>query len=87
MLLKMPGIDLKNIHRVVSKVSDFKELLSLSESELSTVLESERNAHRLYDFLHAEHSKTEDAVAGGSTKAGGKRMMLNKFGAGGKRKR
>ena len=89
MLLKMPGIDLKNIHRIVGKVTDFKELLAKTETELAALLESEQNARRLYDFLHAEHAKTEDAVTGGAgnTKTGKKRINLNKISAAGKKRR
>ena len=83
MLLKMPGIDLKNIHRIVTKVTDFKDLLSKSEKDLHALLENEMCARRLYDFLHNEHTRTEDAVSAKTNK----RMPLNKINAGGKRKK
>ena len=55
MLLKMPGITTKNIHRIMNHVQNVCELVLCSVEKLIELLENEPFARQLYRFLHAEH--------------------------------
>lgn len=55
MLLKMPGVDSKNVHRLMNQVENICELVELSEERLNEILENKHDARQLYQFLHAEH--------------------------------
>lgn len=54
-LLKLPGISSKNIHHVMSKGGDLKNLVKLSEPELIPILGNSVNARLFYDILHNVH--------------------------------
>lgn len=51
-LLKIPGIDSKNVNRVITKVKDLCALCAMSEEELSDVLENSKAAKVVYEFLN-----------------------------------
>lgn len=52
-MMKLPGINSKNIRRVLNKVEDLGQLLSLSLEELHELLENGTNAKELWDALHS----------------------------------
>lgn len=56
LLLKMPGIDMVNCKRILNHVKNLKELTTLSEEQLSSILDSKSNAHLLFEFLHQNYS-------------------------------
>ena len=55
MLLKMPGINTKNVYSILNNVESIAELTTLSEDGLKTLLGSELHAKLLYDFLHKHY--------------------------------
>ena len=57
MLLKMPGINTKNVTAVMNSVENMSELSTLSLEKLSEILENGQNAKLLFDFLHADERK------------------------------
>jgi DNA excision repair protein ERCC-4 len=62
---KMPGIGSRNIRVLMRKIRDLEHLLSLTEIELSQVLESSANGKLLYEGLHnpiGEQIKIPDNV-------------------------
>lgn len=61
LLLKIPGIDSKNVHRVITKVKDLFSLCQMSEQELSDVLENSKSAKLVYEFLNT--SKKDEALS------------------------
>ena len=72
MLLKMPGINSKNIFSVLNKVEDFRELVNLELEKLTEILGSEVNAKLLHEFLHSEHTVNEaDAIPNRQNKGKG----------------
>ncbi len=66
MLLNMPGITSKNVHRIMNKVTDLRHLVSLSEIELGDILDNSATGEILYKFLHRKH-KSLPAESGQSS--------------------
>jgi ERCC4-type nuclease len=62
MLLKVPGINSKNIKCIFDKVQDLSELCQMSEAELHDALENAKNAKLVYNFLN-ENNKSERDLA------------------------
>ena len=56
MLLKMPGVNTRNVYAIMNKVTSIAELCTLSEDRLRDILDSEHNAKLLHSFLHQQHS-------------------------------
>ncbi|XP_037032816.1 DNA repair endonuclease XPF [Bradysia coprophila] len=54
-LMKLPGINSRNIHMLMRRVANMKELLKQTEAELAVILNSEGNAKLLHDILHTAH--------------------------------
>lgn len=54
-MLKLPGINLKNIDAVMRKGKNLKEILKKSESELSELLGHSNDGRLLWDILHNSH--------------------------------
>nr|XP_054765207.1 DNA repair endonuclease XPF-like [Lytechinus pictus] len=54
MLLKLPGINIKNCWRIMRNVADITELVSLSQERLAEILAHQGNAKFLWEFLHKE---------------------------------
>lgn len=90
-LLRLPGINTKNVANVLKKGKSLKDLLGLSEEELEPVLGSRANAQMLHQILHGVHKPVPEegssfgggggGFAGGSGVAGSKSKfaMGNKF--------
>lgn len=56
----------------MDKVKDFQELVSLSESELSTILSNDSNAKLLWNGLHGELEQQPPPTARGNNSKSGK---------------
>ncbi|XP_064386752.1 DNA repair endonuclease XPF-like [Halichondria panicea] len=57
-LLKLPGINSKNYRRIMNKIGDLQELVSLSEGQLDRLLDNDANAKLLWSFLHTQSKVT-----------------------------
>lgn len=57
-LLKMPGVNVKNVRAIIKHASNLAELLTLSQDRLSEILSSANNARQLYEFLHSNMDMT-----------------------------
>lgn len=51
-LLKIPGINSKNVHSLMSKVANLFDLLSMSEEEINKIIENSKNAKTIYEFIN-----------------------------------
>lgn len=86
-LLRLPGINTRNISNVLKRGKSLKELLRLTEAELETILGSKANAQMLHEILHKSHKPVPEDNASGSSSgsySGGmgnkpRHVMLNKF--------
>jgi DNA excision repair protein ERCC-4 len=58
-LIKLPGINSKNIGRVMNKVKNLKELIKMSEEQLVELVDNARNAKMLWEIFHVAHKPTE----------------------------
>lgn len=61
-IIKLPGINSKNIGKVMRKCKNIKELLKKSESELSELLSSQVQAKMLWEILHVAHKPVSSEV-------------------------
>ncbi len=59
-LLKIPGINSKNIKALMDKVTDLCDLCQKTESELNEIVENSKNAKLIYEFL--DKSKKEASI-------------------------
>lgn len=55
LLLTLPGIDTKNVHRLLNNFNNFAEICTKTESELTRILHSEQNGKKVFKFLHHSH--------------------------------
>ncbi|XP_077406225.1 DNA repair endonuclease XPF [Vanacampus margaritifer] len=51
-LLKMPGVNTKNVRALVRNADSLADLAKLSQDKLAQILENANNAKLLYEFLH-----------------------------------
>ena len=58
-LLALPGVECKNVHKLMNKYKNLAEICTRSEMELSGVLGNPLNAKKLYDFLHTKQARPE----------------------------
>ncbi|KAM6165996.1 DNA repair endonuclease XPF [Erethizon dorsatum] len=56
-LLKMPGVNAKNCHSLMSHVKNIAELATLSQDKLTGILGHAANAKQLYDFIHTTYAE------------------------------
>ncbi|XP_037932072.1 DNA repair endonuclease XPF-like [Teleopsis dalmanni] len=63
-LLRLPGVNTKNIHKLMRLGGSLKELLKKTESELSDLLDSRENGKLLWDILHVAHLPEKDEIQG-----------------------
>lgn len=70
-LLKLPGINASNVRIVMSKVESLAALADMPQEELKTLLESEVNAKKLWEFLHHNPQTDGGKEAGEKRGAGG----------------
>lgn len=52
-LIKLPGVNSKNIHSLMRNGKDFKNLLKLTQAELTEILGSSKDAKSFYDSFHS----------------------------------
>ncbi|XP_026861910.2 DNA repair endonuclease XPF [Electrophorus electricus] len=52
LLLRMPGVNVKNFRCLLKHATSLAELVTLSQEKLSEILGSTSNARQLYEFLH-----------------------------------
>lgn len=64
LLLKLPGITLKNIHGVMRKGKNLKELLKMEESQLTTLLGNSKEAKVLHTALHTQMKPKQEEPKG-----------------------
>jgi DNA excision repair protein ERCC-4 len=58
-LIKLPGINSKNIVRVMNKVKNLKELIKMDEGQLTDLVDNAKNAKMLWEIFHVAHKPTE----------------------------
>ncbi|XP_013114075.1 DNA repair endonuclease XPF [Stomoxys calcitrans] len=63
-LLRLPGVNTKNVHKLMRHGGSLKELLKKSQDELVALLDSKENAKLLWDILHVAHLPEKDEVSG-----------------------
>uniref|UniRef100_A0A8B9KFS5 DNA repair endonuclease XPF n=1 Tax=Astyanax mexicanus TaxID=7994 RepID=A0A8B9KFS5_ASTMX len=52
LLLRLPGVNVKNFRGLIKHAASLAELLTLSQEKLTDILGSSSNARQLYEFLH-----------------------------------
>lgn len=50
--MKIPGINSKNVHSLMSKVANLFDLLNMSEEEINKIIENSKNAKTIYEFIN-----------------------------------
>lgn len=63
-LLRLPGVQTRNIHALLRRGGDLRQLLQRSQAELSDLLQSQESGKLLWDILHVAHLPEKDEVAG-----------------------
>uniref|UniRef100_A0A1B0FGJ6 DNA repair endonuclease XPF n=1 Tax=Glossina morsitans morsitans TaxID=37546 RepID=A0A1B0FGJ6_GLOMM len=77
-LLRLPGINTRNIHQLMRHGGNLKELLKKSQIELSTLLDSQENGKLLWDILHVAHLPEKDEISGSNALlAAGKQFVTH----------
>ena len=69
MLLKMPGVNSKNVHALMNSVDSIADLTNRSQTELAQILGNDASAKSLYSFLHKQYDAsvvTSRPVSGAS---------------------
>lgn len=54
--MKVPNISIKNIRLVLDKVKSLEELSSLSQEDLSKLLDNKQYAEAIVDFLNKDYN-------------------------------
>jgi len=70
LLLKVPGVTFKNVHRVLAGGGNIASLAASSKDELSTLFDGLAVAERVHTFFHEEHFKKGTVVAPSKTRGG-----------------
>lgn len=60
LLLKIPGINIKNVFRLMNNVKDLHELCELTEERLSEILENSKAAKQAFEFLTKGKSRLDE---------------------------
>lgn len=63
-LLRLPGVQTRNIHGLLRKGGSLRQLLQRTQAELSELLQSQESGKLLWDILHVAHLPEKDEVAG-----------------------
>jgi hypothetical protein len=58
MLLKIPGINSKNIKSIMTNVENLSELCNLSEERINEIIENSKNAKLIYEFFNTTKKDT-----------------------------
>lgn len=67
-VLKLPGITLKNVHAVMRKGKNLKELLKMNESQLSEVLGNAKESKVLWSVFHTPQKPKQEEQKGSKFK-------------------
>lgn len=80
-LLRLPGINTRNVANVLKRGKSLKDLLRLSVEELEPILGGKANAQMLHEILHGVHKPVAEESAGysGGPSNRGKFAMGSKF--------
>uniref|UniRef100_A0A1B0ATA9 DNA repair endonuclease XPF n=1 Tax=Glossina palpalis gambiensis TaxID=67801 RepID=A0A1B0ATA9_9MUSC len=77
-LLRLPGINTRNVHQLMRHGGNLKELLKKSQVELSKLLDSQENGKLLWDILHVAHLPEKDEISGSTALlAAGKQFVTH----------
>ncbi|XP_037885583.1 DNA repair endonuclease XPF [Glossina fuscipes] len=77
-LLRLPGINTRNVHQLMRHGGNLKELLRKSQVELSKLLDSQENGKLLWDILHVAHLPEKDEISGSTALlAAGKQFVTH----------
>ena len=71
MLLKMPGVNTRNVHSIMNAVPNMAALASLPLDRLTAIMGSAPNAELLHRFIHTGGAGSAPDPAGGARGAGG----------------
>lgn len=51
-MLKIPGVNSKNVNSLMNKVANLFDLFALSEDEINKIIENSKNAKLIYEFVN-----------------------------------
>ncbi|XP_036339541.1 DNA repair endonuclease XPF [Rhagoletis pomonella] len=71
-LLRLPGVNTRNVHMLMRQGGSLKELLRRTQVELGEMLDSQENGRMLWDALHVAHLPEKDEVSGAAALVAGK---------------
>uniref|UniRef100_W8BG68 DNA repair endonuclease XPF n=1 Tax=Ceratitis capitata TaxID=7213 RepID=W8BG68_CERCA len=71
-LLRLPGVNTRNVHKLMRHGGSLKELLKRTQAELGEMLDSQENGRMLWDALHVAHLPEKDEVSGSAALVAGK---------------
>ena len=63
MLMKMPGVNSKNVYSLMNRVENLLQLVKLSVADLTDILASSANAKLLHGFIHSDDSLPQTDTA------------------------
>ena len=64
MLMKMPGVNSKNVTSIMNHVTSLADLTTWSQTRLAEILGSDANARALHGFLHRKYDPTKGGGGG-----------------------
>lgn len=67
-MLKLPGVNLKNIHAIMRKGKSLKEMLKMDEKQLTELVGNDKDAKALWTSLHVKQKPSQDDAKGGKFK-------------------
>ncbi|XP_030381828.1 DNA repair endonuclease XPF [Scaptodrosophila lebanonensis] len=77
-LLRLPGIDTRNVHGLMRHGGNLRQLLQRTQAELADMLQSQESGRMLWDSLHVTHLPDKDEVSGSAgLLAAGKQLGPN----------
>lgn len=67
-LLKLPGVNLKNINSIMRKGKNLKEMLKMDESQLIEILGNSKDAKAFWSIFHVQQKPKQEDPKGGKFK-------------------
>uniref|UniRef100_A0A0K8UYR4 DNA repair endonuclease XPF n=1 Tax=Bactrocera latifrons TaxID=174628 RepID=A0A0K8UYR4_BACLA len=71
-LLRLPGVNTRNVHKLMRQGGSLKALLKCTQAEIGEMLDSQENGRMLWDALHVAHLPEKDEVSGAVALVAGK---------------
>ncbi|XP_011193358.2 DNA repair endonuclease XPF [Zeugodacus cucurbitae] len=71
-LLRLPGVNTRNVHKLMRQGGSLKALLKCTQEEIGDMLDSQENGRMLWDALHVAHLPEKDEVSGAAALVAGK---------------